>query len=122
MKPEIQQYISQFSESIQKRLSRIREIFFEEVPDADEAIKYLMPTIIWHGNLIHYGAFKNHIGLYPLPNVLEQLKEEIREYTAGKGSIQFDNTKELPEDLIRTIVKMRKIEKTEEINRKINAK
>ncbi|HBD93740.1 MAG TPA: hypothetical protein DC057_06170 [Spirochaetia bacterium] len=117
MKVEIQHYISQFPENIQQKLLRIREILYEEVPDADEAIKYQLPTIIWHGNLIHYGAFKNHIGIYPSPNVLEQLKEEIKEYTTSKGAIQFNNVKELPEDLIRKIVIMRKIEKTEEINK-----
>jgi uncharacterized protein YdhG (YjbR/CyaY superfamily) len=118
MKPEIEAYFSHFSPEIQSRLLRVREIFLGEVPDADEAIKYQMPTILWHGNLIHYAAFSRHIGVYPLPSVLIELKDEIGGYKTGKGSIQFSNDELLPEDLIRKIVIKRKEEKLAEIARK----
>lgn len=118
MKPEIEAYFSHFPPEIQSRLHRIRDLFLAEVPDADEAIKYQMPTILWHGNLIHYAAFSRHIGVYPLPSVLVELKDEITGYKTGKGSIQFANDEPLPEDLIRKIVKKRKEEKQAEIARK----
>ena len=114
MKPEIEKYFLQFPEEVQKRLKRVREIFIEVVPDCDEDIKYQMPTILWKGNLIHYAAFKKHLGVYPLPGVLRDLEEETRDYVTGKGSIQFPHDKELPEELIRRIVTMRKEERERE--------
>lgn len=96
---------------------QIRHIFLSEVPDATEDIKYQMPTIMWHGNLIHYAAFKNHIGIYPLPNVLVTLHEEIKGYKTGKGSIQFQNDEPLPEDLIRLLVQTRLKERKMEIDK-----
>lgn len=115
LNPLIEAYIKRFPQDIQARHMRIREIFLSEVPDATEDIKYQMPTIIWYGNLIHYAAFKNHIGIYPLPDVLVTLNEEIKGYKTGKGSIQFQNSEPLPEDLIRLIVKTRIEEKKREI-------
>lgn len=97
---------------------RIRDIFLSEVPDATEGIKYQMPTIMWHGNLIHYAAFKNHIGIYPLPDVLVALYEKLEGYKMGKGSIQFPNDKPLPEDVIRLIVKTRLEHRKREIEGK----
>ncbi|HOV93259.1 MAG TPA: DUF1801 domain-containing protein [Spirochaetales bacterium] len=64
MKKEIEDYFSQFPAEIQDRLMRIRAICFEEVPDADEAIRYRMPTILWHGNLLYYAAFKKHTSFF----------------------------------------------------------
>lgn len=118
MKPEIEAYFSRFPPETQARLRRVHDIFLASVPDADEAIKYQMPTLLWHGNLIHYAAFSHHIGVYPLPTVLVELKEEIAGYKTGKGSIQFPNDEPLPEDLLRKIVTKRREEKLAEIARK----
>lgn len=107
MVPEIEAYFSSQSDPIRQRLHAIRDLAFELVPDATEAIKYRMPTIIWHGNLLHYAAYERHIGLYPLPGVLEALKDELKEYKTGKGSIQFPHDRPLPLELIRRIILLR---------------
>ena len=104
MSAEIASYIEGFSEPSRSRLLRIRELVFELLPDAEEAIKYRMPTVIWKGNLLHYAAFSRHIGLYPLPAVLEAFAAELQPYVHGKGSVQFPLNQELPEDLIRRMV------------------
>ena len=111
----IKEYIQGFDKDIQNRLFRIREIILEQVPTAEEGIKYKMPTFMDHGNLIHYAGFKKHIGIYPLPTVIETLKEELKTYKQGKGSIQFQNDEELPIELIKKIVKARVIEKENEL-------
>ena len=117
MNPLIESYIKRYPNDVQARLMQIRHIFLSEVPDATEDIKYQMPTIMWHGNLIHYAAFKNHIGIYPLPNVLVTLHEEIKGYKTGTGSIQFQNDEPLPEDLIRLLVRTRLEERKMEIDK-----
>lgn len=118
MNTKIESYITSFPPETQERLLQIRSIFLKEVPDAQEDIKYQMPTLIWHGNLIHYAAFKNHIGVYPLPSVIEALKDDIRNLKTGKGSIQFSNSVPLPVELIQKIVHLRKEEKINELTQK----
>ncbi len=112
--PGVEEYIAGFPPETQARLRRMRAAFFELLPDAEEGIKYRMPTILHHGNLLHYAAFKNHIGLYPLPHALEVLKDELRGFKQGKGSIQFPNDSPLPLDLIVRIAKARIAELEEE--------
>jgi uncharacterized protein YdhG (YjbR/CyaY superfamily) len=106
--PEIHAYIKQFPEEIQIRLYRIRELAFELIPEAEDAIKYRMPTImLGKKNLFHYAAYKQHIGTYPLPHTLEVLQDKLACYKTGKGSVQFPHDEALPEELIRTIIQTR---------------
>lgn len=117
-KGSVADYIHSFDNEVQGRLLAIREAAFELVPDAEEAIKYRMPTIIFHGNLLHYAAFAHHIGIYPLPHVIETLKADLAPYRQGKGSIQFQNDEPLPMDLIRKIITTRLEEKMRELELK----
>lgn len=115
LNPAIKSYIEGYDSEVKERLLTIRGIIFSFVPSAEETIKYKMPTVVYHGNLIHYAAFKNHIGIYPLPEVLESLKEELKAFKQGKGSIQFQNNEVLPLEIIRKIVKARVEEKENEL-------
>jgi uncharacterized protein YdhG (YjbR/CyaY superfamily) len=85
----------------------IRRTIREAAPDAQEAISYQMPTFKLNGNLVHFAAFKNHIGFYPMPSGTEAFKKEISIYKSGKGSIQFPLDKPMPLSLIKKIVKYR---------------
>ena len=66
-----------------------------------------MPTFALKGNLVHFAAFKNHIGFYPIPDGIEEFKDELSAYKGGKGSVQFPLDKPLPFNLISRIVKFR---------------
>ena len=103
----IDEYIATFPDEIQKILQEIRATIKAAAPDAREKISYQMPTFAQNGNLVHFAAHKNHIGLYPMPGAIEAFKEEIARYQAGKGSIQFPLDEPMPLDLITRIVKMR---------------
>jgi uncharacterized protein YdhG (YjbR/CyaY superfamily) len=103
----IDEYIALYPEETQKILQEIRAIIKAAAPDAEEAIKYQMPTFVWNGNLVHFAAFKNHIGLYPTPSGTEKFKTELSDYEGGKGSIRFPLSKPIPYDLIRKIVAFR---------------
>ena len=76
----------------------------EAAPDAEETIKYQMPTFMLKGNLVHFAAFKKHIGFYPVPTGIEAFKDELSAYKQGKGSVQFPLDQPMPYDLIRRIV------------------
>ena len=76
----------------------------EAAPEAREAISYRMPTFKLNGNLVHFAAFKNHIGFYPTPSGIEQFKKELSLYKWAKGSVQFPLDKPIPFDLVKKIV------------------
>jgi uncharacterized protein YdhG (YjbR/CyaY superfamily) len=66
-----------------------------------------MPTFFLKGNLVHFAAFKEHIGFYPVPTGIEKFKKELSIYKQGKGSVQFPLDQPMPYELITKIVKFR---------------
>jgi uncharacterized protein YdhG (YjbR/CyaY superfamily) len=103
----IDEYIAGFPGDVQEILQQIRQTIREAAPDAQEKISYQMPTFTLNGNLIHFAAFKNHIGLYPTPTGIEEFEKELSVYERGKGSVRFPLDKPIPFDLISRIVKFR---------------
>src|SRR5882757_3352185 len=103
----IDEYIAGFPKDIQKMLEEVRTTIRKAAPEAEEAIKYAMPTFTLNGNLVHFAAFKNHIGFYPAPTGIEAFKKELSVYKGAKGSVQFPFDKPLPLTLISKIVKYR---------------
>ena len=103
----IDEYIAAFPPEVQERLQAIRQVIHEAAPQATEKISYQMPTFFLHGNLVHFAAFKHHIGFYPAPTGIEEFKAELSAYHGGKGSVQFPLDQPIPYDLIRRIVLFR---------------
>lgn len=101
----IDEYIATFPADVQKTLQEIRAVIKKAVPGGVEAIKYVMPTFMLNGkNLVHFAAFKNHIGLYPAPAGMKKFEKELSVYKSGRGSVQFPLDKPMPLDLIIKIV------------------
>jgi uncharacterized protein YdhG (YjbR/CyaY superfamily) len=117
-KENIDEYIVGFPEDVQQKLQQVRETIKAAAPDAEEAIKYAIPTFVLNGNLVHFGGFKNHIGFYPAPQGLEEFKEELSVYKGAKGSVQFPLDEPLPLDLITKIVKFRVQKNMEKMKKK----
>lgn len=109
----IDDYIFTFPEDVQKLLQALRTVIKEVAPDATEKISYQMPTFELYGNLVHFAAYKNHIGFYPTPSGIEKFKNELAMYKGAKGSVQFPIDEPMPYELIRKIVKFRVLENTE---------
>ena len=103
----IDEYISGFPADVRKMLKDMRATIKKAAPKAEEAIKYAMPTFVLHGNLVHFAAFKNHIGFYPAPPGIEAFKKELAGYESSKGAIRFPLDQPLPLTLIAKIVKFR---------------
>jgi len=104
---DIDEYIAGFPKEIQEILEKVRRTIRNAAPDAEEAIKYQIPTFVLKGNLVHFAAFKNHIGFYPAPRGIEEFKEELAAYKGAKGSVQFPLDQPIPFDLIDRIVRFR---------------
>jgi uncharacterized protein YdhG (YjbR/CyaY superfamily) len=111
----IDEYIAGFPPNVQRILREIRSLIRTAAPDAEEAIKYRMPTFVLNGNLVHFAAFEKHIGFYPTPSGIKAFKDELSAYHNGKGSVQFPLDRAVPFSLIRKIVKFRVKETREQL-------
>ena len=103
----IDEYIAMFPEDLQKILQELRLTIKAAAPGASEKISYQLPTFYLQGNLIHFAAFKDHIGFFPTPSGIEAFKDELSAYETSKGTIRFPLGEPLPLELITHIVKFR---------------
>jgi uncharacterized protein YdhG (YjbR/CyaY superfamily) len=103
----IDEYIAGFPDDIQEILQKIRVTIHKAAPAAEETINYQMPTFTLKGNLVHFAAFKQHIGFYPTPTGIEKFQKELAVYQGAKGSVRFPLDKPIPYGLISKIVKFR---------------
>ena len=101
----IDDYIAAQTEDVQPRLNQVRETLRSILPDAEERMSWRMPTYWQNRNIIHFAAFKNHIGLYPGEKAVEHFAEQLNDYKTSKGAIQFPHNKPLPLPLISEIAK-----------------
>jgi uncharacterized protein YdhG (YjbR/CyaY superfamily) len=103
----IDEYINTFPKEIQEILENLRQIIKTTAPKAEETISYKIPTFKLNGNLVHFAAFKNHIGFYPTPSGIEKFKKELSTYETSKGTIKFPLDQPIPFDLVKKIVEFR---------------
>lgn len=105
--PSIGAYIKEYPKNTQKLLQEFRTIIKKHAPQAEEGISYGIPTFKLHGNLVHFGGYKNHVALYPGSYAIKIFAKELSSYKTSKGTIQFPLDKPLPRALIAKIVKFR---------------
>lgn len=103
----IDEYIATFPKGTQKILQEVRATIKAAAPDAVEKISYQMPTFFLKGNLVHFAAWKNHIGFYPAPSGTKEFERELSAYDSAKGSVRFPIDQLMPLKLIARIVKFR---------------
>lgn len=103
----IDTYIATFPHEVQAILEKLRQTIRKAAPAATEKISYQMPTFYLNGNLVHFAAYKDHIGFYPAPSGIVAFEAELSEYKTSKGAIQFPIDKPLPLALVKKIVAFR---------------
>jgi uncharacterized protein YdhG (YjbR/CyaY superfamily) len=103
----IDEYIAGFPHDVQKLLEEMRTTIRRAAPDAEEKISYQIPTFALKGNLVHFAAFKKHIGFYPSSSGIEKFKDELSAYAGSKGTVRFPFGEPIPFDLIGRIVEFR---------------
>jgi uncharacterized protein YdhG (YjbR/CyaY superfamily) len=103
----IDEYIAGYPKDVQAILQKIRTTIRKAAPDAAEAMKYQIPTLVQNGNLVHFGAYKNHIGFYPTSKAIAKFKKDLSAYAGAKGTVRFPLDKPIPFGLISKIVKSR---------------
>jgi len=100
-------YIKTFPKDVQVTLRILRKEIRKTAPEALEKISYQIPTYVLHGNLVHFAAFKNHIGFYPTSSAISRFKKEFSRYETSKGTVRIPLGTPLPLGLIRKVVRFR---------------
>lgn len=101
----IDEYVSAQPVSVQPLLNQVQNTLREALPEAEERISWSMPTYWKHRNIIHFAAFKKHIGIYPGSEAIVHFADRLAEYKTSKGAVQFQFDKPLPLMLIAEIAK-----------------
>lgn len=104
---DVDRYLASYPREVGLLLARMRETIRRAAPEATEKMAYGVPTFHFHGNLVHFAAFKKHIGFYPGPTGIEAFRDEIQPYKHARGSVQFPFTHPLPLELVERIVLFR---------------
>ncbi|MDM5360465.1 DUF1801 domain-containing protein [Peribacillus sp. ACCC06369] len=118
----IDEYIIQFPEEVQEILKTLRKVIKDSAPAAKEKISYQMPTFALNGNLVHFAAYKKHIGFYPTPNAISAFEHALSEYKCSKGAVQFPLNKPIPYELITKMVTFRVEENKKKAEGKLKKK
>ena len=114
----IDDYIAQHPKAVQDLLMAVRQTIKQAAPGADEKISYQIPTFYLKGNLVHFAAWKKHIGFYPAASGIAAFQQTLSGYEIAKGSVQFPYDKPIPYGLISKIVEFRVKENFEKANTK----
>ena len=104
---DIDEYVARFPSDVRKILERVRRTIRKAAPEAEGAISYQIPTFKLKGNLVHFAAWKEHIGFYPTSSGIRKFKKELSAYEGAKGTVKFPMDEPMPLDLIARIVKFR---------------
>jgi len=116
--PDVDGYISKFTEEQQALLRLLRTIVTTAAPQAEEVISYGMPAYKLNGMLVWFAAYTNHIGFYPKESGIHTFQKELSIYKTSKGAVQFPIDAPLPVALIKRIVKFRVKENLLKVNAK----
>lgn len=119
---DVTKYIANCPVMVREVLEKLRSTIREAAPEAKEMISYKMPAYKYHGMLVYFAAYKNHIGFYATPTGHKEFEKELASYKQGKGSVQFPLNQPLPLPLIAKIVKYRVQENLANFKNKENSK
>ena len=105
MSREVDEYIRKAPAGAQAKLREVRAAIREAAPGAEESISYRIPFYSYGGRLAWFGLFKEHIGLFIRPPVLEEHREELRGYAMTKSSLHLPLDRKVPAALVRKLVR-----------------
>ncbi len=106
---EIDEYLRAVDEPKHKTLQALRRTILEIVPDAEQGISYRVPAFRIRGKVVAgFAAFQDHLSYLPFSgSVLEQLGDELREYTMTKSALHFPVDRPLPKKIVARLIAVR---------------
>jgi uncharacterized protein YdhG (YjbR/CyaY superfamily) len=104
----VDEYFAAIPEPTRSAMNQIRESIRSVVPpEATEIISYKIPAFKHKKVLVWYAAFSNHCSLFPTASVIEQFKDELKDYSTSKGTVHFPTDKPMRVELIKKMVRAR---------------
>jgi len=101
-------YLNEQPDNVYTALENIRQIIKFLVPGAEETISYKVPSYKYKGMLVGFGAAKNHCSFFVMSStLLNDFKDEVKDFKTSTGTIRFSPDKPIPNDLITKIVMAR---------------
>lgn len=100
-------YLEHLNDVERPILTRLRELVYEMVPDAEDVISYGVPTYRYKGKyMLAFASNKKFMSIYPGAEVIELLKSDLKPYKLSKGTISFTSENPLPDNLLRSIIQL----------------
>lgn len=93
-------YFESVEDDIRHRLVAIQNTVESLIPSAERCIGYNMPAYRDGKIFLYFGAFKQHVGVYPPVSEDSPLIDELARYRGPKGNLTFRHSKPLPLELI----------------------
>ena len=100
-------YINALPAAQRNALLRLRALIKSHVPLAEETISYGMPAFKQNGILLYYAAFTNHMSLFVMPKVLDQVRPLLDGRSTTKSAIHFTETNPIPDIIVAQCVALR---------------
>ncbi|MFQ1004325.1 iron chaperone [Modestobacter sp. SSW1-42] len=105
MAATVEEYLAELPADVRARVEELRRVVAEVAPGAGEAISYAMPVFTLDGApLLHAGAWKQHIGLYPVPVFDGALEAEVAPLRSGRDTMKLPHGAPFPRDLVTRVV------------------
>ena len=85
----VDEYLSSVPSDARRILEGIRKTVKLAIPDATEVISYQLPAFKKKRTFFYYGAFKDHIGIYPPVTADADLAKALTPFRGPKGNLKL---------------------------------
>ena len=101
----VDDYIAALDGDAERFAIEFRAAIRRTAPGVTESIRYQMPCFAIDGRyLVYFGAWKHHIGLYPIPVFEPDLEAQVGPSRAAKDTVRFRYKDPVPWDLIDRLI------------------
>ena len=98
-------YIAAQPAAAQAMLHALRGAILAVAPGASESIRYGMPSYSLDGRaMISFGAWKRHVGLYPVHALDEALEREVAPLRSAKSTVKLPLNAPYPDALMQRVL------------------
>lgn len=103
---DIQEYINNIPTERKSRFQSILRLIKTLYPNAEESMRYKMPTYELGNGWVAIANQKNYISLYTCsPEHIASFKQKHPKIKTGKGCINFKDNDEIPHEDLKLVIK-----------------
>ena len=100
-------YIAASAPKARPMLRELRRVIRACAPNATERLSYRMPYYAYHGRLVYFAAFTDHVSLFVPGRLLKAYAKQVEKYKAGAATLQFPLGTKVPLQLVKKLITMR---------------